>query len=241
LILEGVCGPEKAFPRITAIAFSMTKKMRILVADDQEIVREGLRAIIEREPGWKVCGEAENGKELIKLAKQLKPDAIILDLKMPEIDGLAAVKQIRRAVPETEILVLGTHESEDLIEQVFESGAKSYVRKAEAGRLLVPALKSLQNHKIFLTDEVSAMLFSRFLGSGGRKRKDSRASEKLTARQREIVRLLAAGKGNKEVALALGISTRTCEAHRAAMMRKLRLHSLAAIVLYAIRSGIVDA
>jgi two-component system, NarL family, response regulator NreC len=219
----------------------MTKKMRILVADDQEIVREGVRAIIEREPGWKVCGETENGRESIKLAKQLKPDAIILDLKMPEIDGLTAVRQIKRAVPGTEILVLGTHESEDLIQQVFASGAKSYVRKAEAGHLLVPALKSLQKHKTFLTDEVSAMLFSRFLTSGGRTRNDSRVSEKLTARQREIVRLLTAGKSNREVALALGISTRTCEAHRAAMMRKLRLHSLAEIIRYAIRNGIVDA
>ena len=219
----------------------MAKKMRILVADDQEIVREGARAIIEREPGWKVCGETGNGKESINLAKKLKPDAIIFDLKMPEIDGLAAVRQIRRVVPETEILVLGTHESEDLIEQVFASGAKSYVRKAEAGQLLVPALKSLQNHKTFLTDEVAAMLSSRILTSGRRKRNDSRVSEKLTARQREIVRLLAAGKSNKEVALALGISTRTCEAHRAAMMRKLRLHSVAEIVRYAIRNGVIDA
>lgn len=219
----------------------MTKKMRILVADDQEIVREGVRAVVERQRGWEVCGEAGNGRESVSLAKKLKPDAIILDLKMPEIDGLTAVKQIKRAVPKTEILVLGTHESDDLIEQVFEAGAKSYVRKAEAGRLLVPALKSLQNHKTFLTDEVSAVLFSRFLASGGRKKNDSRASGKLTARQREIVRLLAAGKSNKEVALALGISIRTCEAHRAAMMRRLRLHSLAEIVRYAIRNGIVDA
>jgi len=219
----------------------MTKKMRILVADDQDIVREGVRAIVERQRGWEVCGEARNGKESVQLAKKLKPDAIILDLKIPKIDGLAAVKQIKRAVPTTEILVLGTHESEDLIEQVFASGAKSYVRKAEAGRLLVPALKSLQNHKTFLTDEVSAMLFSRFLTSGRRKRNDSRGSEKLTAREREILRLLAAGKSNKGVALALGISIRTCEAHRAAVMRKLRLHSVAEVVRYAIRNGIVDA
>ena len=221
--------------------FSMTKKMRIQVADDQEIVREGVRAVVERQRGWEVCGQARSGKESVKLARKLKPDAVLLDMKMREIDGLAAVKQIKRAVPKTEILVLGTHESEDLIQQVFEAGAKSYVRKAEAGRLLVPALKSLQNHKTFLTDEVSAVLFSRFLAGGGRKKNDSRASEKLTARQREIVRLLAAGKTNKEVALALGISIRTCEAHRAAVMRNLRLHSLAEIVRYAIRNGIVDA
>jgi DNA-binding NarL/FixJ family response regulator len=128
--------------------------MRILIADDHESVR----VIVEREPGWEVCGVAENGRAAVDLAKKLKPDATILDLKMPELGGLEAVKQIKRAVPETEIRVLSAHESEDLIEQVFESGAKSYVRKAEAGRLLVPALKSLQNHKTFLTDKVSAVL-----------------------------------------------------------------------------------
>ena len=219
----------------------MTKKMRILIADDHEIVREGVRVMVEREPGWEVCGVAENGREAVDLAQELKPDAIILDLKMPKLDGLEAVKQIKRAIPETEILVVSAIASEDLIEQVFESGAKGYVRKAEAGRLLVPALKSLQDHKTFLTDEVSALLFSRFLTSGGGRKKDPNASEKLTTREREIVRLLAAGKSNKEVALALGISTRTCETHRAAVMRKLRLRSIADVVRYAIRNGLVDA
>ncbi len=219
----------------------MKKKMRILIADDHEIVREGVRVIVERESGWAVCGMAENGREAVDLAKELKPDAIVLDLKMAELDGLEAVKQIKRAVPETEILVLSAHESEDLVEQIFESGAKSYVRKAEAGHLLVPALKSLQNHKTFLTDEVSAVLFSRFLTNGTGRKKNSRVTEKLTAREREIVRLLAEGKSNRETALALGISIRTSETHRAAVMRKLRLNSLADVVRYAIRNGIVDA
>lgn len=215
--------------------------MRILIADDDQIVREGVRVIVEREPGWEVCAEAENGKAAVDLARKLRPDAVILDLQMPGLDGLKAVKQIRRAAPQTELLVLGTHESEELIEQVFESGAKSYVRKAEAGRLLLAALRSLQDHKTFFTDEVSAVLFSRFLTDGGRKKKDPRGREKLTAREREIVRQLAGGKSNKEVALALGISIRTCEHHRAVVMRKLGVHSLAEIVRYAIRNGIVDA
>jgi DNA-binding NarL/FixJ family response regulator len=218
----------------------MMKTMRILVADDHQVVREGVRVIVEREPGWEVCGEAENGEEAVKLAGKLKPDAIIFDLKMPKTDCLEAIRQIKRAVPGTEILALSGREFEDLIEEVFESGAKSYVRKAEAGQFLVPALRALQNHKTFLTDEVSTVLFSRFLTTGGKK-KTPPGDTKLTAREREIVRHLAEGKSNKEVAIALEISVRTCETHRAGVMRKLRLNSLADIVRYAIRHGIVDA
>jgi len=216
--------------------------MRILIADDQELVREGVRVLIEREqPGWKISGEAANGKDAIDLARKLKPDAIILDLKLPGIDGLEAVRQIRQAVPETEILVLSALESEELIAQIFESGAKGYVRKAEAGRWLVPALRSLQKHKTFLTKEVSAALLSRFLTPDPGAGKNSGFTERLTRREREIVRLLAEGKSNKEVAQALGISVRTGETHRAAVMRKLRLKSLADVVRYAIRNGIVSA
>jgi DNA-binding NarL/FixJ family response regulator len=122
--------------------------MRVLIAHEHEIVREGVGVIVEGEPGWRVCGFAANGREVVDLARKLKPDAIILHLRMPELDGLEAVKQIKRAVPEIEILVLSADEFEDLIEQAFASGAKGYVRKAEAGRLLGPgaALKSLQNH-----------------------------------------------------------------------------------------------
>lgn len=216
------------------------KTMRILVADDHQVVREGVRVIVEREPGWQVCGEAENGKEAVELAGKLVPDAIILDLKMPETDCLEAIKQIKRAVPEAEVLALSTRESEHLIEKVFESGAKGYVRKAEAGQFLVPALRSLQNHKTFLTEDVSAVLFSRFLTAGG-KEKAPPDGVNLTAREREIVRHLAEGRSNKEIALALRISVRTCETHRAGLMRKLRVNSLADVVRYAIRHGIVDA
>jgi len=215
--------------------------MRILIADNHEIVREGLRVIIEREGGWEVCGVAENVREAVDLAQTLKPDAIILGLTMPTLHGLEAVRWIKRAIPETEILVLSAVESSEVIEQIFESGAKGYVLDAEAGRLLVPALKSLQNHKTFLTDEVSALLFSRLVKSGPGERKNLGANEKLTPGEREIVRLLAEGKSNREIASTLGITIRSGETRRAAVMRKLRLNAIPDLVRYAIRHGLVDA
>ena len=216
------------------------KKLRILIADDHEVVREGVRALIEHEPDWEVCGAAANGREAVALATELKPDVVIVDMTMPELDGLQVVRQIKRALPQTEMLVFSAHESESVIAEVFAAGAKSYIRKADAGRHLISALRSLQQHKPYFTDEVSEVLFARFLTGVGKKQ-DPAASEKLSTREREIVRLLAEGKTNKENALALGISIRTIETHRATVMRKLRLDSLADLVRYAIRNGIVEA
>jgi DNA-binding NarL/FixJ family response regulator len=216
------------------------KKLRILIADDHEVVREGVRALVEHEPDWEVCGVAANGREAVALATKLKPDVVIVDMTMPELDGLQVVRQIKRALPLTEMLVFSAHESESIIAEVFAAGAKSYIRKADAGRHLISALRSLQQHKPYFTDEVSEVLFARFLTGAGKKQ-DSAANEKLSTREREIVRLLAEGKTNKENALALGISIRTIETHRATVMRKLRLDSLAGLVRYAIRNGIVEA
>ena len=216
------------------------KKLRILIADDHEVVREGARALIEHEPDWEVCGVAANGREAVALATELKPDVVIVDMTMPELDGVQVVRQIKRALPQTEMLVFSAHESESVIAEVFAAGAKSYIRKADAGRHLISALRSLQQHKPYFTDEVSEVLFARFLTGIGKKQ-DPAASEKLSTREREIIRLLAEGKTNKENARALGIRIRTIETHRATVMRKLRLDSLADLVRYAIRNGIVEA
>jgi two-component system response regulator NreC len=216
------------------------KKLRILIADDHEVVREGLRRMVETEPDWEVCGVAANGREAVALATELHPDVVIVDMTMPELDGVQVVRQIKRAFPQTEFLVFSAHESESVIAEVFAAGAKSYIRKADAGRDLISALRSLQEHKPFFTDGISEVLFSRFLAGAG-SRQDSAANESLTTREREIVRLLAEGKSNQEAALALGVSIRTIETHRATVMRKLRVDSLAGLVRYAIRNGIVEA
>lgn len=214
--------------------------LRILIADDHEVVREGLRALVENEPGWEVCGTAKTGREAVELAKELKPDITVLDMTMPELTGLEAVRLIKRALPLTEILVFSAHRSEDLVAQVFDAGAKSYICKADAGRHLVEAIRSLAEHKPFFTPEVSEILFSRFL-TADPARKNGAAEEKLTIREREIVRLLAEGRSNKETAELLGISIRTAETHRASLMRKLSLDSLPALVRYAIRNHIIEA
>ncbi len=214
--------------------------LRILIADDHEVVRDGLRALIEHEPGWEVCGTAVTGREAVDRAKELKPDIAVLDMTMPELDGLEAVRQIKRALPQTEVLVFSAHRSEDVVAQVFDAGAKSYICKADAGRHLVAAIRSLAEHKPFFTPEVSQILFAKFLAADGG-RKNGTAEQKLTTREREIVRLLADGRSNKETASLLGISVRTSETHRASLMRKLGLDSLASLVRYAVRNQIIEA
>ncbi|MEP6686105.1 MAG: response regulator transcription factor [Verrucomicrobiota bacterium] len=214
--------------------------LRILIADDHEVVREGTRALIEGETGWEVCGIAVNGREAVDRAKELKPDVIVLDMTMPELSGVDVVRQIKSAAPKSEILVFSANRSEELVEQVFEAGAKSYIRKADAGRHLISAIRSLAQHKPFFTPEVSEVVFRRFLhvGTSG---KQSTAQLKLTLREREIVQLLGEGQSNKGVADALGISVRTAETHRATLMQKLGLDSLAALVRYAVRNHIIEA
>ena len=214
--------------------------LRILIADDHQVVREGLRALIEHEPGWEVCGVATTGLEAVARAKELKPDVAVLDMSMPELSGLEAVRQIKHALPLTEVLVFSAHRSEELVAEVFDAGAKSYISKADAGRHLVDAIRALAEHKPFFTTEISEILFARFLAADTR-HKQGLPDPKLTTREREIVRLLAEGRSNKETAGLLGISVRTSETHRASLMRKLGVDSVASLVRYAIRNHIIEA
>lgn len=214
-----------------------TRALRILIADDHGVVREGAQLMIAREPGCKVCGVATNGREAIEKAIELCPDVIVLDLHMPEFGGLEAVRELRRCVPSAELVIFSGETSERLIDALFEAGVKSFIRKVEAPRLLIAAIRSAGQHKPFFTPEISHILFSRFTGDRG----SLGAGSKLTTRELQIVRLVAEGKSNKETAEALGISTRTTETHRASLMRKLGVSSTAEVVRYAIRNGIVKA
>jgi len=215
------------------------KAVRVLIADDHEVVLEGVRSLIERQPDLEVCGLATTGREAVDLARKTNPDVVVLDLTMPELDGLDAIRQIKKALPETEVVVFSAHPSEDLIEEVFEAGAKSYIEKVEASRDLVSAIRSLAEHKPFFTSQTSEVLFSKFLLPGAKKQPD-RVEPKLTARERQIVSLLAQSGSNKEIATTLGISIRTVETHRATLMHKLGVHSVAGVVRYAIRHHIIE-
>ncbi len=195
--------------------------------------------LIESEAGWAVCGVAENGREALERARELEPDIIVLDLNMPELSGVDAVRQLKRAVPACEILVFSAHRSEDVVEQVFDAGAKSYIQKVDAGRDLISAIRSLAEHKPYFTPDISDIVFRRFLHKNGGKTDGPKHD--LTAREREILRLLAEGQSNKDVATTLGISVRTAETHRAALMHKLNLDSIASLVRYAIRNQIIEA
>jgi DNA-binding NarL/FixJ family response regulator len=216
------------------------REIRILLADDHEVVRRGLHAILQAQPGWKVVAEAANGREAVELTRQLKPAVAILDISMPEVNGLEATRQILKAVPQTEVLILTMHESDQVVREVLEAGARGYVLKSDAGQDLVAAVESLCRHKPFFTSKVAEMVLEgyRKTATTGSKMKALRSL--LTPREREIVQLLAEGKSNKAVAAALGISVKTTETHRANIMHKLNLQSLSDLVRYAIRNKIIE-
>ena len=214
------------------------RPLRILVADDHEVVRQGLRALIEKTPDWVVCGEAADGRAAVALAEKERPDVAVVDFGMPELNGLEATRQIKRVLPECEVLVFTGDEDEQLIHKIFAAGARSYILKSDMTHHLVSAIEALSQHKHYFTSSVSEVLFARYLnGTPGH----GSGTTELTAREREIVQLLGEGKSNKEVAATLGISVKTVETHRAAIMKKLRCDSFADLVRYAIREKIVQA
>jgi len=209
--------------------------LRILIADDHAVVRAGLRALLESRPGWEVSAEAADGREAVEKASKLKPQVAILDIGMPLLNGVEAARRIRKATPQTEILILTMHESDDLVQQVVDAGAHGYILKDDADRVLLAAVDALRQHKPYFSTRVSSPR-----DSGDSPAEPSRPSRsRLTPREREILQLLAEGKSNKEVASLLGISVNTAEAHRANIMLKLDLHSVTELVHYAMRNKII--
>lgn len=209
-------------------------RLRILLADDHEMVRKGLRATIEAHRGWEVCGEAVTGREAVAKARELRPNIVVMDFAMPDLNGLEATRQIRALLPQSEVLILTMHDSERLVPALLAAGARGYMLKTDAGESLVAALEALAEHRPYFTPKVSALVLQGYLNP------KTQEVPELTPREREIVQLIAEGKATKEVAEVLGISLKTAETHRTNLMRKLDLHSTADLVRYAIRNHIVQ-
>ena len=217
------------------------KPVRILVADDHDIVRKGLRAVLASRPGWQVCGEAANGREAVAAAIRHRPDIAIIDINMPELNGLEATREILKQVPEIRVLVLSAHDSESLVRQMLASGARGYVHKSDVSEDLIAAVETLCQGRVYFTSRVSDYVLGEARRGimSGELPKDSRP--RLSPREREVLQLLAEGKANKEVATAMGISVKTVETHRGNVMSKLGMHSLSDLVRYAIQNEIIRA
>ncbi len=214
--------------------------LKLLVADDHEIVRRGLRTLIEAQPGWQVTAEASDGREAVEKAKAIRPDVTVLDIGMPSLNGLEAARQMLKNDARAKILILTMHDSDPLIREVLDAGARGYVLKTDASRDLVTAINAVRSNKTFFTAKVAQIVLDGYLDKKPRKDAES-AQTRLTPRQREIVQLLAEGKSSKEVAVALGLSVKTAETHRANIMKRLDCHSVSELVRYAVRNNIIEA
>lgn len=221
---------------------SSVPSIRILLADDHDLIRRGVKELLETHPGWQVVGEANTGWEAVRKAAELRPNVAIVDITMPQLNGLEASRRIRKVSSRTEILIFSMHYSDQLIRDVLDAGVRGYVIKSDTARDLMGAVEALANHRPFFTPRATELILNNF---GHRPDEEPvEAPESLdrpTAREREIIQLLAEGKTTKEAAAALGISVKTAETHRANVMRKLQVHSVTGLVLYAVRNRIIEA
>jgi len=215
--------------------------VRILVADDHDIIRRGFKHLLTAKPGWEVCAEAKTGREAVSLAEQHRPEVVVMDISMPDLNGLEAARRIRKSLPKTEIVILTLHFSDQLVHDIVEAGARAYIMKSDADRDLVAAVEAISNHRSFFTPRAAEMLLNGFRKQTASDGTPTEFRSRLTSREREIVQLLAEGKSSKEVAVSLGISVKTAETHRANIMRKLELHSVSELVRYAVKNQIIEA
>jgi DNA-binding NarL/FixJ family response regulator len=214
--------------------------LRILIADDHDVARRGIRTLLENHAGWQVCGEAKDGRETVEMASQLRPDLILLDVGMPNLNGLEATRQILANSPNTLILILTMHDTDQVVREVLRAGARGFLLKSDAGRDLIAAVEALQQKRTFFTTKVSQMVLTGFLNRDEPDQAQNDDASQLTSREREVIQLLAEGKTSKEVAVTLNLSVKTAETHRTNLMRKLDLHSVADLTRYAVRNGIVQ-
>jgi DNA-binding NarL/FixJ family response regulator len=214
--------------------------LRILIADDHEIVRRGLKKVLTSRHGWVVCAEAATGRDAIAMAAEHRPDIVVMDISMPGLNGLEATRKIRKMLPKAGILIFSLHYSDQLVREVVDAGARAYLLKSDATRDLLHAIEALATHRSFFTSGAAQTLIDGFCNQDSGK-SGTLLRHRLSSREREIVQLLAEGKSSKEVAVALNISVKTAETHRANIMRKLEMHSVSELVRYAVRHQMIEA
>jgi DNA-binding NarL/FixJ family response regulator len=220
----------------------MKTTLRVLVADDHALMRRGIRMLVESHGGWRVCAETRRGDDAVTQAEKLNPDIAILDVSMPGLNGLEAAKKIREVSPETEILILSMHHSDQLILDIIEAGVRGYIVKSDSDRDLVTALENLSRKKPFFSSHATELILTNY-ASGQQVKGDGAETTggRLTPREREIVRLLSEGKSSPAIASVLGLSPKTIDTHRSNIMRKLRVHTASELVRYAVRNQIIEA
>ena len=218
------------------------KKTRILLVDDHHVVRRGVAGVIgDARPEWEVCGEASTGREAVAAAASLKPDVVVMDISMPDMNGLEATREILKNNPGTEVLILSVHESDQIVHDVLAAGARGYILKQDAGTDLIAALEAVRLHRLFFTARVSEVVLSGYLGRAAAGTLPDAPFSRLSPRELQIVQLVAESKSNKEVSNILHLSVKTVESHRAHIMEKLGIHSVTELVRYAIRNNIVES
>ena len=217
----------------------MKKPYRIVIADDHTILREGLRALLSSDPDFEVVGEAEDGRSTIRCVKKLSPDLVLMDLSMPRMDGLEAIKDTKKENPDTKIVALTVHKTEEYVLATLRAGADGYVLKDAHHSELVLALKNVLKGKRYLSPGISEKVIEGYL-AGRKALKPASIYDTLTQREREILKLIAEGYKNKEVADYLCISLKTVEKHRANLIKKLDLHNTAALTAFAMEKGLIN-
>jgi DNA-binding NarL/FixJ family response regulator len=213
-------------------------KIRVLLAEDHTIVRKGLRALLEDQPGIEVIAEAEEGRQAVHLAEQLRPDVVLMDFSMPGLNGLEATHQIVERIPGAKVLVLTRHTNQEYVDRILEAGASGYLVKKSAPEELVIAIQAVSRGDSYLDPAISTTILRGYLRKPKTESVDRYA--RLTPRQREVLQLIAEGRANREIAALLHVSVKTVENHRAHLMEALDLHSTAELTQYAIRKGVIS-
>lgn len=217
----------------------MSAKIRLMMVDDHEIVRAGLRMLLQTQPDIEIVAEAANGREAVARARELQPDVVLMDISLPDLDGFEATQQIKRALPQTAVLALTMHESDEYFFRMLQAGASGYVPKKAAPTDLVSAIRTVHEGGVFLYPSLAKSLVQDYLGRA-RETDERAALDGLTEREQEVLKLIADGLTNQEIAEQLSISVKTVERHRANIMSKLNLHSRTELVKYAIRKGLIE-